>query len=278
MARSRLVTTDPNEHEWMSVICTCCGYSKKVPVRCANRYCSICRGSDQRKRVATVEYAFKNARPPHDARWTFLTLTLPNSSDCGLMIKQIRAAFKRLRSRPSWKKVWGGWYAIEVKRSQRNADLWHVHIHAIILKTWVNIKQLQKDWQLCNSDWKYDGVWSKHLHWMVCPPHHSLRYIVAYTQKASLTLGEQQDLMDVLWGVNMWAAFGLANQWMKGFKMQPSKCTVCGIGDWYPEDVFAYRYPEDWAYLHSQWDNARLLECSRASPCPGLSPLPLRNP
>lgn len=128
------------KHDFISLYCGDCGFSRRVRVSCGDRTCPVC---SEARFSALLEGYHSFLRSKKDLR--FITLTL---KDCPLSIEKIkflRSCFVKLcRMKYYRKALVGGLYGIEArKRAGRN---WYIHIHILAEGFYIPQKRLSKDW------------------------------------------------------------------------------------------------------------------------------------
>lgn len=114
---------------------------------CKLRFCPACRLRHARKTKATIARALATA-PVGD--WRFITLTARHSRlPLTEQLANIRAAFRRLRQRKSWKsRVTGGIAVIEINWNAKTGQ-WHPHLHIVASGTYYPQAELSKAWLSC---------------------------------------------------------------------------------------------------------------------------------
>jgi hypothetical protein len=91
-------------------------------------------------------------------RYRFVTLTLKHSRiPLADQIRRLYASFKKLRTKPLWKRTTeGGCLILEVKWELPDADSlrggWHVHLHAIVEGNWIAQRELSAAWLEATGD------------------------------------------------------------------------------------------------------------------------------
>ena len=152
--------------------CEECGNPRAVPVGCGLRICPTCRIRQNNKLKEKYKDIVKNIYNPK-----LLTVTKKNVERLTKKhIQELRSDFNKLLRRKSTdgkkcikevngkevkkenyiglgKKVRGGLYAIETKKTVEN-DNWNVHIHAIISSEYIPQEKLSKTWEDITGDSK----------------------------------------------------------------------------------------------------------------------------
>lgn len=152
----------------LELTCTCCGRAKTVLTKCDLKWCPSCQS---RLAARTVE---RFAAAVEKMSWpTLVTLTVKNyrkADESMLFVRNVRAAFTRMRRLRWWKRaVRGGVACIEVTNRGKG---WHPHVHALIDCRWLSVtepapgrcdqsqvkakgtracKEVAQQWELCTK-------------------------------------------------------------------------------------------------------------------------------
>lgn len=214
------------KHEFRRIVCTCCGYTKDVPVYCGDRFCSVC-GGIRASRVRHQITAVVGSTPALDGyRWRFITFTIPTRDDPATALDTITKSFRRLRSRKFWKsKVWGGLAVAEVKRSERR---WHVHIHALTFSRFIPQKQLANQWKACSPGRIVDI--------RLIPTLQAVAYVTKYVTKLDVPLEDREVVATAFRGRRLFTRFGAAHDLRLPAKPNPFPCPDCQGTAWLPLD------------------------------------------
>ncbi len=133
------------DHKWLTLICTHCGYEKKVSVPCGDRFCRTCNAGRQARTIRRISWLIKQSKSRDRQTLKFVTLTIPHSRTVFDGTRKLISSFRKLRNRQGWKKrLYGGLYVIEVKGSPA---AWHVHMHIVVIGYRYPQKQLLRDWR-----------------------------------------------------------------------------------------------------------------------------------
>lgn len=116
---------------------------------CHLRVCPVCRLRYAAAARDRISWAIRNT-PDHS--WQLITLTLKHSSaPLAQQLGNLRACFRRLRARSTWKNaVHGGFATIEVTWSEKTA-CWHPHLHVLAHTRFIDWKALRADWTAVTS-------------------------------------------------------------------------------------------------------------------------------
>lgn len=122
---------------------------------CKDRFCPTC-AARRRKAIVRELHAAIDARyradPANPPR--LVTLTCRHTAQMPLTdaIARIKNAWRALTKTPWWKSTQvGGIWTMEIKRSARSRD-WHVHLHAVVLATWISQRRLRDHWLAVTGD------------------------------------------------------------------------------------------------------------------------------
>ncbi len=114
---------------------------------CRDRYCQPCQAT----RANRIRTTLNDLLQPHRAR--LLTLTLRHQAQpLSDTVRRLYACFSALRRRPWWRAhVDAGVSVVEVKRNKL-AQTWHVHVHAIVIGTYIPQRVLSREWLIATGD------------------------------------------------------------------------------------------------------------------------------
>jgi hypothetical protein len=122
--------------------CESCGYQHPVSYNCKLRICPRCSRIRASELVAKYQPYLESLNPK---RVRCITLTIKNVECLESGVSKIRRCFVKLLHRKDYKKwIKGGLYHIEA--TVGNDGLWHVHIHCIVVGSFIRYKRLSKDW------------------------------------------------------------------------------------------------------------------------------------
>jgi hypothetical protein len=109
---------------------------------CHDRFCLPCA----RSRAKKIEAALLDLTQGDKVR--FITLTLARTDEpLQTRLSHLLKSFKRLRRQEFWKRgVRAGTAVVEITRGE-HGDHWHVHLHALIVGTWVDQRELSAGWK-----------------------------------------------------------------------------------------------------------------------------------
>lgn len=116
---------------------------------CKLRFCPACARA-QGKRVSSLI----GAQLENNAcnAWKLITLTLRHSSGpLREQLANLKASFRRLRQRRSWKKhVTGGFAVVEVTRNVAG-NQWHPHVHIVAWSKFYDSRELSREWKAASK-------------------------------------------------------------------------------------------------------------------------------
>lgn len=172
------------------------------PHRCRDRLCPSCgahRAHRLRERTEAILARADSVR--------FVTLTLRHSAEpLAAKIRQIRAAFTRLRRGGFWRKsVRGGVYGLEVKRNPTTRH-WHVHLHCLVDGVYMDQATLSREWEKASEGSPIVDIRAVHSR------KQAVRYIASYVTKGSSVAGwepaEILEFADAMRGQRLLQSFG----------------------------------------------------------------------
>lgn len=208
-------------HQYIDLICVCCGHKFPVPVYCGFRFCRICsirRQSRVRRRLKWLVNMVQIKRPYGIKH---LTLTIPNGQDLPVMVKKLISSFRRLRQRSYWRNhVLGGAFVIEI--TGRPGD-WHAHIHAILQARYMDWSTLHKLWISCSG--------GRGLYITKLSKSKACNYLTKYLTKSGLPDQVMEIMSAALKGTRLFSPFG---QWYAINCLYPPpdpSCPGCDNGD-----------------------------------------------
>jgi hypothetical protein len=118
---------------------------------CKSRWCVPCGTARAARLRASVKDALSDWQ-----KIRFVTLTLRHS-DTPLtdQIDRLYRSLKELRRRPLWcNSITGSAAFLEVKISDRDG-LWHPHLHVLCVGSWIDQKELSREWHSVTGDSSY---------------------------------------------------------------------------------------------------------------------------
>ena len=130
---------------------------------CHCRHCQLCDGRRSLVRMNRFRQALPSIEQEHPkARWILLTLTVPNRpvNELRAQLKEMNAAWNRLRLRKQFKPVLGWIRATEVTQEKTRKDHAHPHFHCLLLvpssmlggKYYVKQSEWLDLWRSCMRD------------------------------------------------------------------------------------------------------------------------------
>jgi hypothetical protein len=113
---------------------------------CGDRFCLPCSTSRSKKVKEELVALCKGQTV------RFATFTLRASEDSlQTVLDHLLASFKRLRRQKIWlKSVRAGTAVVEITRG-KNGTHWHVHLHALLIGTWLDQRALSAGWELASN-------------------------------------------------------------------------------------------------------------------------------
>jgi hypothetical protein len=123
-------------------LCSGCYTPKVFLNRCEVFYCPCCAKRLANDRRKSVEWWCGQIRQPKHV----IVTTRNTAGISASRVREIKAAWSRLRRR-SFAKNWrGGFYSLEVTNEGRG---WHLHIHALVDAPWIDSGRLATEWADC---------------------------------------------------------------------------------------------------------------------------------
>lgn len=220
-----------DSHDYRTIICTNCGFSRSVPIYCGNRFCDVC-GRPRRLRVRRqLNHLISNIPFLLGQDFKHLTLTIRNRQHLDNMVNYLVRSFRRLRQTRYWKShVSGGAFVIEVTGAPGN---WHAHIHAVVKCKWMTWNHLLKHWIRCSGG---RGVYIQRI-----PKTEIIRYLTKYITKSEVSDENLETASISLKSFRLFQTFGTWHAIKLSIPKQPYLCPRCGLHCWLPFDVF-YSY------------------------------------
>ncbi len=192
------VSNSKTSHQFITILCTCCGHSFDVPVYCGYRFCPICSISRQNRVRRRLKWLINSIVIHKPFGIKHLTLTIANQDDLALMVKSLIRSFRRLRQRAYWKNhVNGGAFVIEITGRPGN---WHAHIHCILEAMYMDWATLHKLWIKCSGG---RGLYISRL-----PKNKAVAYLTKYLTKSDAPLQVMEAMSYALKGTRLFSPFG----------------------------------------------------------------------
>lgn len=212
-------------HEFRTVFCSHCGHRVSYPVRCTDRFCSIC-GAHRAARVRSrLRAILDNVKHQPKAGLKFLTLTLASSNDLESALNHLISSFRRLRGRQSWRRiVSGGAYVVEITRTEAG---WHVHLHIIMSALYWRVTDISVMWQAVSAG---KIVWIEAV-----TSQFQIGYLTKYITKSTIAPELQREVSAALKGRRLFTVFGDWDLLSRAWKKQPYYCPKCHACDWQPD-------------------------------------------
>lgn len=201
-------------HNYLRIICSCCGERFDVPLYCGNRFCPIC-GYARRLRIRSrLQFLIENVNFQGDESIKHVTLTIPNQDDLPKMIIHLVQAFRKIRQTPFWKRhVSGGAFVIEITGK---ANDWHGHIHCVCQSGFIPWTQLRDLWKRHSGG---IGVYITRI-----PKKAAVNYLTKYLSKSEVSEADQVIVSYSLKGMRFFQPFGL---WYKIDRLYPKPKKAC---------------------------------------------------
>lgn len=201
-------------HEFVTILCSHCGFELQVPVYCKNRFCSICSVHRNRLIRSKLTYFVRTWKLRDHDSFKFLTLTIKNQPDLKKMTDDLLSSFRKLRQRKFWKKhVEGGAFVIEITNKGKG---WHVHLHMVVSGGFLPFQDLLSEWRAVSTG---RGVYVKKIH-----SSQVLGYLSKYLTKDDVGDADQFMMSDVLKCKRLFQVFG---KWHKPMHKCPKVIAVC---------------------------------------------------
>lgn len=145
---------------------------KTVADTCHSRFCKPCNS------LRAYRMRARLAEKLDDRPVRFITLTLkPSSDDLKSILNRLYSAFRKLRSRPIWRKrIVGGASFLEVKRGA-GSGAWHPHIHILCQGRYIPQPELSQTWLDITGDSNIVDVR------LVRQKRDTMYYVTKYTTK-----------------------------------------------------------------------------------------------
>lgn len=204
-------------HEFITIVCTFCNATFKVPKPCGNRFCTVC--NQRRKRIAREKLngVIHKASLSKGYNFRHLILSTANQPDLAESIQHLIKSFRRLRQRSYWKNhVDGGVFVIEVTGNPGN---WHPHLHIILSARYMKHSKLLQLWNHVSGG---TGCYIK-----TTPKNACINYITKYITKTSLTGDSFIILNNALRGLRLFNFFGTWHGLANSIKIPRCVCPLC---------------------------------------------------
>lgn len=212
-------TTFDDTHEYVTVVCICCGVQHRVPVYCGNRFCNICSSQRQKRVKNRINWLIKNRTKENGTLLKHLTLTITNSDNLAKMTKHLVKSFRKLRNRKYFKQhIIGGAFVIELTNK---GNQWHAHIHAVVQSYRVDWETLRDLWIKCSHGSR--GVFIQNI-----PPVQAVRYLTKYISKSELPEELQQEASCTLKNYRLFNPFGSWYDINRKYVPPIPVCSKCG--------------------------------------------------
>ncbi len=213
---------EPKAHDFRTVFCVHCGTPITFPVKCRERFCSLCapyRASRARKRI---RWLLEQKPLSHGARLRLITLTVKSEYDVQRQLQHLLSSFRRLRARTAWKTaVDGGIYVVEITRSERG---WHCHLHIIAAGRFYPQHQLSKLWNNVSN--------SPIVDIRLIRSRAAVSYVCKYVTTPSVADRDVTVVSKALANLRLWSAFGTFHGLNRTYKPAAYHCPSCGNSDW----------------------------------------------
>lgn len=221
------------DHLFIRLCCSQCGKSFDVPVYCGDRFCPVCSVRRNNRVKKRLDFLIKRCKQPRKFGFKFLTLTISNQPDLSGMVKEIVAAFRKLRNRQYWKNnVDGGAYVVEIKGNPGN---WHVHLHIVMQSRYMPFDSLLKLWMKVSSG---RGVYIKQI-----PPAQVISYLTKYLTKPDVSDLALIEINAEMQNVRLFSPFGTWHSLCQEYRQPPTACKDCGSSSFMPWDLIYDKFP-----------------------------------
>ncbi len=214
-------------HPYTHIFCGKCGHQLIVPAYCKNRFCPVCsfrRTARVRRRLKALVATVVETK---QARLKMVTLTIPNYADAGAAANVLVRSFRALRRQKWWRdRVQGGVFVLEVTGS---VGSWHVHMHAVVLSTYLDWNELKDRWEALTQA---KGVYVQRI-----PRKAAIDYLSKYLSKDGPQDADGGELSAALRNYRLFQVFG---NWHGNLPSVPKRsfpCPCCGADLWVPEDL-----------------------------------------
>lgn len=220
-----------DSHQYISLVCTYCGHTISVPVRCGDRFCTVCNASRSRHTRSKLSGTLSQIPFVHGFTIKHLTLSTSNSETIPDGVNVLVKSFRRLRQRAFWKsRVLGGAYTIEVTGKPGS---WHVHLHIVIHSRWLKYDTLLLHWNRVSGGL---SCYIKNI-----PKNVIITYLTKYLTKSEVHPDYHVDVSIALRGTRLISYFGSWHNLSN--KVKPSKyhCPKCNRLSWELLDIICHR-------------------------------------
>ena len=233
------LTYEKSGHEYITIVCSECGYQIQVPVYCGNRFCDICSFPRRNRVRHRLDFLISATKPLKSYSHKFLTLSEINQSSIKGAVNDLTKAFSRFRNRVYWKRnVKGGAYVIEITGRPGS---WNAHIHAIIFARFMPHKHLLKQWQACSN--------GSNCHISQPPTKRLINYLTKYLSKNENLTDFYIEIGKALKGFRLFSPFGTWFKLNQTYVKPTSICPKCHESMWIPLEILYYRDVYMWYYL-----------------------------
>jgi len=211
---------DPN-HDYLTLVCSCCGQNLVVPKYCGNRFCPVCNNRRRKAVRAKLDYILSHIIVYKRTYLSHLVLTMASQDDPYQMTRQLVRAFRKLRQRKFWKKfMLGGAFVIEVTRSDSG---YHVHMHVILHNYYCPQRLILKHWRKIVGR---GGVFIKKI-----PKSAAAAYLTKYLAKPGEGVSSQI-ASDSMKNLRLFNVFGTFHHYVILMKKTPFPCPHCDKIAW----------------------------------------------
>lgn len=209
-------------HRFRTLYCLKCGHTITVLVDCGHRFCPHCSRRRARRIRNRINHLFQSIKHQPKAGIKLLTLSKQNCTELDSGIKDLVAAFRRLRQRAMWKHyVIGGAFVIEIKGRPGN---WHPHIHAIIQSYYIPWRRLRSAWTECSGGL---AVWISAV-----SNDRAQGYVTKYITKPDIPPALLDDVSNSLRRFRLFTRFGEWHNITLPKMIFDCPCQSCGTSDW----------------------------------------------
>lgn len=207
-----------DEHDWKTIVCSHCGWSRRIPVRCGNRLCPVCNQHARLRTRRRITWLLANVKHRAGYGTKHITLTIPNQTFINPMLHTLVASFRKLRHTQFWKThVDGGAYVLEITGK---AGSWHLHIHTVVSARLTPWQKLLNLWQELSPG---RGVWITRI-----PDKQAAGYLTKYLTKADVPDDDVEEAGNALKGQRMFQPYGTWHSVNATYHIDPPCCPDCG--------------------------------------------------
>lgn len=205
---------------------------------CGSRVCPRCRFNWSRRVREQLEARLQRIAT---GRASLLTLTIKSSNaPLQLQIANLYNAFRRLRSKPLWRKNVSGWFCVLEITWNADRRQWHPHLHLVLDAGFMHQHALSKLWLTATRGSRIIDIRR------IKETSRTAKYLTSYLTKAN-GLNDTTELQTL---AELYATYQKARLYRAGGTLK----TTAEIDD-EPDD-----YPHDWKNVYSLLEFLQLLD------------------